>query len=175
MVVSFSAWCEIWAHLLWGLCLCMCAALYRPQGTPESSNCPELCSYCCSACLPGHPPHPFVLQQRLKVLRPLSEPGTFCTTLWRPVKGVLFYGPPGTGVPLCVDCLNCAGRGENPSSLNRGEDQGQVCVHFRDILLCYPHLTVRLLTLLLQARQCWPRRLLLRAAATSSTSLPAAS
>lgn len=37
-------------------------------------------------------------QQRLKVLKPLSEPGTFCTTLWRPVKGVLFYGPPGTGV-----------------------------------------------------------------------------
>jgi hypothetical protein len=36
--------------------------------------------------------------QRLKVLKPLSEPGTFCTTLWRPVKGVLFYGPPGTGV-----------------------------------------------------------------------------
>ena len=35
--------------------------------------------------------------QRLKVLKPLSEPGTFCTTLWRPVKGVLFYGPPGTG------------------------------------------------------------------------------
>jgi ATP-dependent 26S proteasome regulatory subunit len=35
--------------------------------------------------------------QRLKVLRPLSEPDTFCTTLWRPVKGVLFYGPPGTG------------------------------------------------------------------------------
>lgn len=34
---------------------------------------------------------------RLKVLKPLSEPDTFCTTLWRPVKGVLFYGPPGTG------------------------------------------------------------------------------
>lgn len=40
---------------------------------------------------------PINQQQRLKVLKPLSEPGTFCTTLWRPVKGVLFYGPPGTG------------------------------------------------------------------------------
>jgi hypothetical protein len=41
--------------------------------------------------------------QRLKVLRPLSEPDTFCTTLWRPVKGVLFYGPPGTGAwDTCV-------------------------------------------------------------------------
>jgi hypothetical protein len=39
----------------------------------------------------------YLALQRLKVLRPLSEPDTFCTTLWRPVKGVLFYGPPGTG------------------------------------------------------------------------------
>lgn len=35
--------------------------------------------------------------QRLKVLKPLTEPNTYCTTLWRPAKGVLFYGPPGTG------------------------------------------------------------------------------
>eukprot|EP00775_Hariotina_reticulata_P010700 gene10700-10857_t len=43
--------------------------------------------------------------KRLKVLRPLSEPATFCTTLWRPVKGVLFYGPPGTGKTMLAKAL----------------------------------------------------------------------
>lgn len=44
-------------------------------------------------------------EMRLKVLKPLSEPGTFCTTLWRPVKGVLFYGPPGTGKTMLAKAL----------------------------------------------------------------------
>jgi hypothetical protein len=57
-----------------------------------------------------HNTHP----QRLKVLRPLSEPGTFCTTLWRPVKGVLFYGPPGTGA-WCECCSAGAGGGLSPA------------------------------------------------------------
>ncbi|WIA23226.1 hypothetical protein OEZ86_010114 [Tetradesmus obliquus] len=47
---------------------------------------------------------------RLKVLRPLSEPDTFCTTLWRPVKGVLFYGPPGTGKTMLAKALAAESR-----------------------------------------------------------------
>eukprot|EP00877_Chromochloris_zofingiensis_P004093 jgi/Chrzof1/13685/Cz08g08040.t1 len=43
--------------------------------------------------------------QRLKVLKPLTEPNTYCTTLWRPAKGVLFYGPPGTGKTMLAKAL----------------------------------------------------------------------
>ena len=41
------------------------------------------------------------------MLRPLTNPGTFCTTLWRPAKGVLFYGPPGTGKTMLAKVSIC--------------------------------------------------------------------
>lgn len=53
---------------------------------------------------------PVSAPQRLKVLRPLSEPTTYCTTLWRPVKGVLFYGPPGTGKTMLAKALAAESR-----------------------------------------------------------------
>lgn len=59
-------------------------------------------------------------EMRLKVLKPLSEPDTFCTTLWRPVKGVLFYGPPGTGESGDQD-----GQGDDDDS-RRGAGQGRL-------------------------------------------------
>jgi ATP-dependent 26S proteasome regulatory subunit len=59
-------------------CADRCAVLY-----PECQSCAVLIAVLCA------------VLQRLKVLKPLGDPVTFCTTLWRPAKGVLFYGPPG--------------------------------------------------------------------------------
>eukprot|EP00878_Enallax_costatus_P025123 GHUV01026846.1.p1 GENE.GHUV01026846.1~~GHUV01026846.1.p1 ORF type:complete len:216 (+),score=72.16 GHUV01026846.1:222-869(+) len=68
-------------------------------------------------------------EMRLKVLKPLSEPDTFCTTLWRPVKGVLFYGPPGTGQQQGlqqspVDVVNSKGHSTWSSTNDSGDRAG---------------------------------------------------
>ncbi|GFH30248.1 AAA domain-containing protein [Haematococcus lacustris] len=38
-----------------------------------------------------------IQELEMKVLMPMVEPELFCTTLFKPARGVLLYGPPGTG------------------------------------------------------------------------------
>jgi ATP-dependent 26S proteasome regulatory subunit len=38
-----------------------------------------------------------IQELEVKVLMPMMQPELYCTTLWKPTRGVLLYGPPGTG------------------------------------------------------------------------------
>jgi Cdc6-like AAA superfamily ATPase len=47
--------------------------------------------------LPTSLPADLIQELEVKVLMPMMQPELYCTTLWKPTRGVLLYGPPGTG------------------------------------------------------------------------------
>ncbi|KAL6761960.1 P-loop containing nucleoside triphosphate hydrolase protein [Haematococcus lacustris] len=46
-----------------------------------------------------------IQELEMKVLMPMVEPELFCTTLFKPARGVLLYGPPGTGKTMLAKAL----------------------------------------------------------------------
>jgi len=46
-----------------------------------------------------------VQELEMKVLMPMMHPNLYCTTLWKPTRGVLLYGPPGTGKTMLAKAL----------------------------------------------------------------------
>mmetsp|Transcript_2185 Transcript_2185/g.3592 ORF Transcript_2185/g.3592 Transcript_2185/m.3592 type:complete len:435 (-) Transcript_2185:462-1766(-) len=46
-----------------------------------------------------------IQELELKVIMPMMQPNLYCTTLWKPTRGVLLYGPPGTGKTMLAKAL----------------------------------------------------------------------